>query len=192
MNQDISQLQISTPLSPHRRRLVLAVIDIFRATNESMEKRARLRYQRDQESSKHDDESARSNEKCAWRTRDREHHLLRQEGQRRLKRWTEDQDQIFERFYGGDGSRARTARHAYAAVPPNTVLPPCPRWVDVERRSRRRMIRKRRVGEARFGVTSSFDMDELRARGGLVGVKPVLGARPLLSPRPVGEGRPGR
>ncbi|OBT74331.1 hypothetical protein VF21_06874 [Pseudogymnoascus sp. 05NY08] len=179
MNKDISQIQITQPLSPHRRRIFLTLIVLILLMQYRMDKRERLRQQQldELESSGYEYESTLRDEKCAWRERDRELQFIRQEGKRRLEKWTQEQDQIFEHFYGGDGKRARTARHAYAAAPVSMVPPPLPRRVEVELRSRRRKIQKRRVGEARFGATASFDMDALRALGGMVGVKSVAGAR---------------
>ncbi|OBT94493.1 hypothetical protein VE01_07192 [Pseudogymnoascus verrucosus] len=208
-------------MTDYNRLLNLALIDLLVILKDEMVRDRQIQQRFNEEfASGYDYESSHSDGICAWRTRDREDKLIKQEGRRRLEKWTEEQDGIFERFYGGDGERAKTARHAYAAVPASTGLPSIATPLVVGRvraeqtmlkrrvvpaalsrgvevglatgRGKVQKIRKRRVGEARFGVTSSFDMDELRARGGLVGVKPVLGARPLLSARPVGEGRPGR
>ncbi|OBT46063.1 hypothetical protein VE00_02884 [Pseudogymnoascus sp. WSF 3629] len=214
MNENI------TYLSPHRRRLILALLALLLLMKHRMDKRKRLRqhHHHNDESTYGDEESThREDEKCAWRTRDREHQLTMEEGRRRLEKWTQEQDGIFERFYGGDGGRVGMARHAYAyayAVPLSTVpqstvpvLPrlvdegpapkrravlPVPREVKVEQTLGRRMvpvpafskggevglatgrgsirkIRKRRIGEARFGVKMQFEIDDacaLSGRGG--------------------------
>jgi hypothetical protein len=140
----------TTYLSPHRRRLILALLALLLLMKHRMDKRKRLRqhHHHNDESTYGDEESTHSeDEKCAWRTRDREHQLTTEEGRRRLEKWTQEQDGIFERFYGGGGGRVGMARHAYAyayAVPlstaPASTAPPVPREVKVEQTLKRRAV----------------------------------------------------
>ncbi|OBT63741.1 hypothetical protein VE03_06148 [Pseudogymnoascus sp. 23342-1-I1] len=83
--------------------------------------------------------------------------IMRLEGQRRLENWAEDQ--VVENLGADDRTQARSMAQAVMSSAAAAG------GVEVEPK---RGIRKRRVGDARIGPVSRFDMDTLRAVEGHV------------------------